>query len=246
MRRTLLFGILLLAAFPAVAQPKELTGFRLCGPDGCATIRLTGFGHHDPFAGETAAAAPGPYRRATLLVDRSGTWAMFYVRATGRLAFLDVEGRTVRWMRPVPTIATALEDAARDVRAYPGPRITAVRVGTRRLEAGAASYLQLLGRRGAYADPGTGTAEPIRFETAQPLTYHPDTDVLVGGGRWIRLPRDVAASLEAGRPLDAAVSDGASPWAVAAAVAAATLAAAGLALLVQRRDRAESAPAPAA
>ena len=35
MRRPLLLALLVAAAVPATASAKELTGFTLCGPDGC-------------------------------------------------------------------------------------------------------------------------------------------------------------------------------------------------------------------
>jgi hypothetical protein len=239
MRRALLLALLVAATVPATASAKELTGFTLCGPDGCRTTDVQGFGHEDPFSGDTEAAPPDDYLEATLLIDGNGTWNMFYVPREGLLAVVDGDARIVRWMLPVPRLATELKRTARGLPAYPGPRLTAVTVGDRRIEDGASSYLGLLELRGRYADPGSGSGERIRFEALAPnpwteeeLYYFPETDVVAGAGRWVRLPSAMAANVEAGRPLDASQSSWTRPVFVAVAAA---LVLAAIVLLLRRR-----------
>lgn len=240
MRRALLLALLVAAAVPATASAKELTGFTLCGPDGCRSTEVQGFGHEGPMAGDAEAPPPDRYLEASLLVDgEGGWWRMFYLPRQGLLAFVDREARTVRWMRPVPRLATLLKRAARDVQAYPGPRLTGVTVGGRRIERGAASYLRLVDVRGPYADPGSGRGQRVDFEVVTPspwteeqLYYFPETDVVAGLGRWARVRPNMAANIEAGRPLDA--SEGGWTRPVLAAVAAAVVLAA-IVLLLRRR-----------
>jgi hypothetical protein len=252
MRRALLLALLVAMAVPATASAKELTGFTLCGPDGCRQTGVQGFGHEDPFSGDTEAAPPDDYLEATLLIDGNGTWKMFYVPREGVLAVVDGDARIVRWMLPVPRLATELKRTARGLRAYPGPRLTAVTVGERRIEDGASSYLRLLELRGRYADPGSGSGERIRFEAAAPspwteeeLYYFPETGVVAGAGRWVRLPSAMAANLEAGRPLDAPAPSGWARPVLAAVAAALVLVAIGL-LLLRRRWGRDGLAAPAA
>jgi len=47
--KRLLLAVLVALALSANASAKELTGFKLCGPDGCAGGKLSGFGHQGPF-----------------------------------------------------------------------------------------------------------------------------------------------------------------------------------------------------
>jgi hypothetical protein len=245
-RRLLLVALAaLLAAGPA--SGKELTGFTLCGPDGCKTTTISGFGHEGPAGPPGDAAPPGPYYRVTLLVDGTGTWQMFYIRDTGQLAYVDgIDTRIVNWAQPAPKLARLLKDAARHVTPYPGPRITAVTVGGRRVKGNPASYLKLFQVDGDYADPGLGRAEPIRFAskvpspwTERPLSYYPGTDVVAGAGRSVRVSRALAADIEAGRPLDAGGSGGLAGWAVAlaaiVAMAATVMVVAVLGVLIRRR-----------
>ena len=171
MRRALVLALLVAAAVPATASAKELTGFTLCGPDGCRETDLTSFGHEDPFAGDAEPAPPGAYLAAALEVDGDSSWRMFYVPREGLLGFADGEARTVRWLRPDPRLATALKRTARGLHAYPGPRLRAVTVGDRRIEDGASSYLGLLDLRGPYADPGSWSGERIRFEAVVPSPW---------------------------------------------------------------------------
>jgi hypothetical protein len=252
-KRLVLVMILALAA-AGPASGKELTGFTLCGPDGCKTTTISGFGHNGPAGPPGDAAPPGPYYRVTLLVDGTGTWEMFYIRDTGQFAYVDgIDTRIVNWARPAPKLATLLKDAARRLTPYPGPRITAVTVGGRRVEDDPGSYLRLFQLRGGYADPGLGRAEPIRFETPapnpwtlRPLTYYPGTDVVAGARRWIRLPKALAADVEAARPLDAGGSGGLAGWAAAFTAVGATAAAVLVLALGLMRRRSVRAASPGA
>jgi hypothetical protein len=212
---------------------------------------MTGFGHEDPFSGDALAPPPGAYVTAALKVDGDSTWRMFYVPREGLMAFEDGEAHTMRWMRPDPRLASALKRTARGMHAYPGPRVTAVTVGKRRIEEGAASYLALLSPSGSYSDPGSGSSEPIHFETVVPspwteaeLYYFPETDVVAGAGSWFRLPSAMAANIEAGRPLDASASSGWAPPRVLAAGAAGLLLV-SIVLFLRRRFGRDTLAAPA-
>ena len=249
--RALLCAVLIALLVPASAWAKELTGFTLCGPEGCRETDMTGFGHEDPFSGDAEAAPPGAYLTAALKVDGDSSWRMFYVPREGLLAFADCDAHTMRWMRPDPRLDTALKLTARGLQAYPGPRLRAVTIGAKRIEDGASSYLGLLGLRSTYADPGSGSGVRIRFEALAPspwteeeLYYFPETDVVAGAGRLVRLPSAMAADVEAGRPLDAASQRGwTSP--VLAAVAA-VLVLAAIVVLLRRRWGRDTLAAPAA
>ena len=252
MRRALLLVLVVTAAVPATASAKELTGFTLCGPDGCRGADMTGFGHEDPFSGDAPAPPPGAYLTAALTVDGDSSWRMFYVPREGLMAFEDGEAHTMRWMHPDPRLASALKRTARGMHAYPGPRVTAVTVGKRRIEEGASSYLALLSPRGSYSDPGSGSGELIHFETVVPspwteaeLSYFPETDVVAGAGSWVRLSSAMAANIEAGRPLDASAGGGWTRPVLAAG--AVVLVLVTLVLLVRRRwGRRDTLAAPAA
>ena len=251
MRRALVLVLAAAATLPATASAKELTGFTLCGPDGCRGADMTGFGHQDPFSGDAQAPPPGAYLTAALVVDGDSSWRMFYVPREGLIAFEDGDAHTMRWMRPDPRLASALRRTARGMHAYPGPRVTAVTVGKRRIEEGAASYLALLTPRGSYSDPGSGAGELIHFETVVPspwtegeLYYFPETDVVAGAGSWFRVPSAMAANIEAGRALDASTGSGWARPVVAAGAAVLLLVA--IVLLLRRRWGRDTLAAPAA
>jgi hypothetical protein len=250
LRRGLLLVVLVAAALPATASAKELTGFTLCGPDGCRSADMTGFGHADPFSGAAPPVPPGAYLTAALEIDGDSSWHMFYAPREGLMAFEDGESRAMRWVRPDPRLASALKRTARGLHAYPGPRVTAVTVGKRRIEEGAASYLALLSLRGPYADPGSGEGELIHFRAVAPspwteadLYFFPETDVVAGAGHWVRLPSAMAANIEAGRALDASAG---GPWTrPLLAVGAAVLVLAAVVLLLRRRWGRGGVAAPA-
>jgi hypothetical protein len=251
MRRALLLALAVAAAVPATASAKEITGVTLCGPDGCRSADVTGFGHEDPFSGVAQAPPPGAYLTASLSVDGDGSWRMFYLPREGLMAFEDGETHTMRWMHPDPRLASALKRTARGLPTYPGPRLTAVTVGERRIEEGAASYLALLAPRASYADPGSGRAERIHFEAVTPspwteadIYYFPETDVVAGVGTWFRLPSATAANVEAGRPLDASPRSGWTRPLLVAGAAALLLVA--VVLLLRRRLDHDELAAPAA
>jgi hypothetical protein len=61
-----------------------------------------------------------------------GGW--FYVPREGLMAFKDGDAHAMRWMHPDPRLASVLKRTARGMHAYPGPRVTAVTVGKRRVE----------------------------------------------------------------------------------------------------------------
>ena len=254
MRRVLLIALLLVAAVPANASAKGLSGFTLCGPDGCRTTDLSGFGQGDPFSGPGEGPGPSAYFEVSLLMDDgAGSWRMFYAPAAGLLAYEDGDARIVRWMRPAPALATALKRAAKSVEPYPGLRITAVTVGSRRVDRDPGSYLALFAIDGPYADPGTGRAEAVVFETPVPspwtsgrLWYYPDTDVVAGAGTWVRLPRSLATDLEAGRPLDPSSPGSARTAPVALGLAgAAVMIVVVASLLARRRGTRRDAVVPA-
>jgi hypothetical protein len=256
MKRALLAAILLLA-LPGVAEAKGMNGITLCGPSGCVERELDGFGHRSTIEeSDTGLPAPSPSSFYRLMfgvapyVDPSN--AIDYEPKSGLVALEWGVSRWTRWERLDPEIASVVKDLARKLEPFPRPTVTEVKIGKRVLREDAASYLRLVGLRGKYV-LGDGHPVGVRFVspvespwTASSILYYPDNDVLlVSPATSIRLPADLAADIEAARPLRTGGDDSSRfPWIPVdvAIVGAAVLALRG----ALRRGRPERIPSPSA
>jgi hypothetical protein len=254
MKRALLAATVLLA-FPGIAEGKGLTGITLCGPSGCVERKLDGLGHRSLIEeSDTGLPAPPPSTFYRLMfgvaphVDPSN--AIEYEPKSGLVAVDWGVSRWTRWERLDPAIASVAKDLARKLEPFQRPTVTEVRIGKSVLREDAASYLRLLGLRGKYV-LGDGRAVGIRLVspgespwTDDGLLYFPANDVLLlTPYTSVRVPADLAADIEAARPLGSG-GDGSSrfPWIplAVAIVGAAVLALRG----ALRRGRPERIPSP--
>lgn len=234
MRRLLLVAVAALA-FPAVAHAKEVTGLELCGPDGCKTTTVTGFGHDDPLAGwNFAGPAPTTFYRLELQMDQgAGGWPVYYEPKSGLVAFKQGNSTFLTWGRLDPALASLVKDLAKRVDPFPTPSVTEVRIGTdRRITENAGSYLRLFAVKGPYDVPRSDDIDVIRLAgsvespwTDGILLYYPRENILaVGPTSYVRVPTSVAADIEATRPLGDGGTAGSPrlgvPWVVVGIVAA--------------------------
>ena len=217
MRRLLLVVVVALV-LPAAAQAKEVTGLAVCGQVECKDVDVSGFGHAAPFGSDTNGPPPGLYHRLDLEVDgQSSGWSLFYDPATGLVAREDRPGTWV-WSRLAPSLAAAVKDAAREVEAFPAPRATGARVGSKHVSG--STYTALLRANGPPDVPQTSEdAVLIRLTASVPnpwtqvwLLWYPQDKVLFRSpGTYVRLPDDLAADIDAARPLGS--GDGSIvPW----------------------------------
>lgn len=251
--KRLLLTILVALAVPGAAQAKELTGFQLCGPDGCTGGRMTGFGHDGPFdaaGGGYPAPPPGPYYTLHLEIDgHPDAWVAYYEPETGLVAY-KTEQAWMTWNRVRPRFASRVKEAALTIAPFPPPTVAAVRIGGRTASGDLDSYLSLFALDGPPAFPRSPDSDVIDLESARPdpwtdgqLLYYPDEDIVqISAGRTIRVPAGMAEDLEAARTLGGGNDLPVMPVLVLAAVAL------GLALAVaaaawRLRGRSISAPA---
>ena len=256
--KRLLLAVLVALAVPATAEAKELTGFKVCGPDECASGgKITGFGHSGPFDPAGAGYAPplpGPFYVLKLEVDgHPDAWTVFYEPRTGHAAY-RTEQAWMTWSRLDPRLAGPVKDAARQVEPFSAPTVIRVRVSGREVAGDLGSYLRLFELTGPYAVPGAGESDVIDLDSAVPnpwtdaqLLYYPEDDIIqVSAGRTIRISSGLASDIEAARPL----GDGNDlPVLPVAMLVAATLGLAAVAVLISRalreRPGATASPDPA-
>jgi hypothetical protein len=250
--RRLLIAVLVVLALPAAAQAKEITGFALCGPNGCEKADVAGFGHRPPFTQE-GQAAPGPtaFYRLDFTVDGQSAFSSYYESRSGLATFEDGPGHVV-WTRLAPRLATAAKEAAKHVEAFPAPRVTGARVGGRRVTDDPASYARLLNIAGPIAVPRTNSGSMgISLEARDPnpwtsvmLLYYPADNILFRDtSTFIKIPAALAADIEAARPLGSGGGPGV-PWITIAISSAGALLLAGILIRILRRraPRGEVAP----
>jgi hypothetical protein len=257
----LVIAAALVLAAPATA--KELSKAELCGPAGCIAVTDKDRLRNVPFGGEEfAAAAPlQSFHRLRLTVTEGEgglehSWTSYYVDRVAMMAWRN-EGGTVTWTHVRGAAATLMKRLARRVEAFPAPTISATTVGGRTVSADPASYLALFEQTGGRLDYTTMPHDwvPIDFRSATPspwtdapfeLMYSPSTNALERATRHIVLPADLAADVEAARPL---APDGGTrllPWLVLGGLVAALLLLAGLGALLRHRVGAAPTPEPAA
>jgi hypothetical protein len=219
-RLVTVFGLLALLAAPAPAAAKGSTSVEICGSDGCknfgSATQLGGYG-----GGATGAMpAPAPFyelRFTTRAHGQSHTWTTWYVPSAKLFAAID-DREGVYWM---PLDKPELAWAAKQLKPFPAPEITAVTIGSRRVTDDPASYLGLLTveTTDRNANPhGLADWEPVTFVSKQPspwtlgqsgLQFSASRGVLQRGVDLVKLPDEMAADLRGGRPLG---DEPAFPW----------------------------------
>jgi hypothetical protein len=239
--RRLLLVVLAALLLPAAAHAKGITGFALCGPSECEDGDVSRLGHQAPFYDETNGPPPGRYYRVDLRVDgQSSGWTLFYEPVTGLVA-REARPGTWLWSRLAPQLATFAKDAARRIEAFPRPRVTGARVGSKHIAG--PSYAALLRVAGPPVVPTTSARavtmallanRPNPWTQASLLWYPEDKVLFRSPGTYVRVPDGIAADIDAARPLGA--GDGPIvPW-----IPIAVLCAGALILLVPALRRTPS------
>jgi hypothetical protein len=252
----------LVLAAPAAA--KELTKAELCGPAGCIavtdedTLRNIPTGS-EPIADQPPLLQPFHTLRFTVTEGDGGpehTSTAYYVNRVSMIAW-ENQGGTVVWSDVRGASATLMKQLARRVEAFPAPTISATTVSGRSVDADPASYLALFEQSGrrldAEAIPHDWVPIDLRSTAPSPWTdgpfelmYSPSTNAIERGIDRIVLPGDLAADVEAGRPLS---RDGGArwlPWLVLGGLIGALVLLAALGALLRHRGGAAPTPEPAA
>ena len=250
--KRLLLAVLIALAVPGTAEAKELTGFKLCGPDGCAGGKLSGFGHDGPFDPAGAGhAPPPPGEYYTLLLEVDGltdAWTVYYEPRTGLAAYTTEQAWMV-WSRIAPKLAGLVKEAAKEVTPFPRPTVSRVRIAGREVTGDLDSYLQLFELEGPFAVQGGSESDVINLEavranpwTDAQLLYYPQDDIVqISAARTIRVSADIAADIEARRPL---AGDDGLPVLPIVTLAAAALGLAAIAAVLAAALRERPAPTP--
>jgi hypothetical protein len=223
-RLVFVFALLVVLAVPAPAVAKEITNVAMCGPDGCKNFgnpsQLNGW----PMDGGPTGEMPGPaaFYELKYTVDAEGessTWSQWYVPSAGMVASRD-EQAGIYWMQFDNPVLTA---AAKEIKPFPKPTITAVTIGDRRVTDNPASFLRLFrvqtADRNAYPE-GVADWQPVTFVSEQksPWTlaqtsiyFSPSDGMLQRGVEMLKLPDAMAADLRSGEALSGGSSAG-FPW----------------------------------
>lgn len=218
------FALLALLAVPAPAMAKEITNVAMCGPDGCKNFgnpsQISGW----PMDGGPIGEMPGPaaFYELKYTVDAEGvqdTWSQWYVPSVGMVASRD-EREGIYWMKfDNPVLAAA----AKELKPFPKPEITAVTIGDRRVTDNPASFLQLFTVEttdpNAYPE-GVADWQQVTFVSKQqsPWTtaqsnihFSPSNGMLQRGIEVLKLSDEMAADLRSGKAL-AAGGSSSFPW----------------------------------
>ena len=206
--RRMLLAVAVALALPTAAGSKGPVTAAVCGPDRCESFAVRGFHEQVAVAPSKWASAPPP--RSYYRVDLGGEgWspATAYYEPVSRL-FASADGfGLISWSH---LGAAGIAEAAKGLRPYPPPQVTAAFVGDQRVSGDAATYLSLLSLDGEFHVPGERARfEQIRLESPGPnpwtealLLYYPDDRVLfTSSGLYVRVPEEVAAALDGARPL---------------------------------------------
>jgi hypothetical protein len=247
-------AVALVVAAPAAA--KELTKAEVCGPAGCIAVTDRATLRNFPDGGEELATHPPVQSfhelRFTVRDDvAEHTSTAYYVDGVGMIAWTN-QGGMLLWSHVTGASATLMKELARGVKPFTAPTITAVTVGGRRVSGDPSSYLSLFEQRGRrLVETIPHDWVPIDFRAAAPspwtdapfeLMYSPSTNAIERGIHQIVVPGNLAADIEAGRPLAPDSGTRWLPWLVLGGLVATLLLLAGLGALL--RDRLGAAPTP--
>ena len=227
MKRSLLLLVTTATLFasPALANAKNISSLKLCGPSACATIddratieRWAQANTSDPIS--TPPLAPY-YRFDTTVTGAPGetfengkttvTWSQWWVPSRSAVRGTDESG--VSWSRQSGRSNAIFEDAVRQIDPFPAPTITAATIGGRKVS-DPASYARLFDPRWQLAsDWNASDWRRVRLFSAVPspwtdgksvLRYSPRKRMLLrDGGLVYQVPRSVARRLAHGRSLQA-------------------------------------------
>ena len=245
----------------APAAAKELQKAELCGPAGCIAVTDRDELRHVPLEGVTEATQPPlqAFHMLRLTIDTGGgqtdVSTMYYADRAGMIAFRG-ERATFVWWQLSGAEATFMKQLARNVKAFPAPKLTATIVGGRPVSADPASYLTLFQQTGRRLDAQTIPHDWVRIDFASTtpspwtdapfeLMYSPSTNAIERGIDQIVLPGDIAADIEAARPLAPDSGTRWLPWLVLGGLVATLLLLAGLGALLRQRLGAAPTPEPA-
>jgi hypothetical protein len=221
--RTLVAALAVVLLVPAAAQAKGLSRVKVCGPDECRDAGVVPFGAEEPIDTSQSglAPAPGPYYELRLSFEHGGqSQGIFYEPRSGLASYAEDFGTTV-WASLAPPFAGAVKHAARNIEAFPAPRLSAVYVGDRRVAGDPSTYLALFEAKGPFVVPDARAGfEWIRFEstdanpwTQTPLAFYPQDGVLLTGPRYVKLEAGLAADIAHARPLGGGAGGGTTtPW----------------------------------
>jgi hypothetical protein len=219
-RRALVAASLLALALPAAAAGKGPVSAALCGPDECRDVGRLDVGPGGLFdtSKSQGPPPPAPYYELRLDFGRGPHSSGIYYEPRSGLVSYSEDFGSAAW---APLADTSLRETAAELRPYPAPRVTAARVGDRRVSGDPATYLRLLNLRGPFVAPERfSDLVLIRLEsptsnpwTTEPLLYYPSDRVLrVTGARYVQVPDAVAADLAAARAIGPENGGTRVPW----------------------------------
>lgn len=127
-------------AMPGTAGAKGIASLQVCGASGCQEVGGAALGdvqRTGPLDGHPTAAAarsaPAPHYWVRLSMHHEGEgWTSWFVPGRGLWRGQDEKGHAM-WLEMSERAAAAMRRAVRDVEPFPTPRLTSVRVGSRRV-----------------------------------------------------------------------------------------------------------------
>ncbi|HEV3408331.1 MAG TPA: hypothetical protein VG079_06555 [Gaiellaceae bacterium] len=259
---SLFAATLAFAAFATSAAAKEVKSAKVCGPSDCvmvkerwkATLLVSGEG------GPGSPPPASPFYTVEVRVEvpeeeeAVPAWTFYYVPSAEmtRPAY-DPRGDTGpsahSWWTMDRRGVALLARVTKGLEPFPKPDISSVVIGSKRVVERADSYLALYElpntRGGRSGSLPVEYSEWINLRSTEPspwtdlprdLSFSPSAGLMERGGQVVRIPEELLADIQAGRPLAAEPTGGASsPWTTLAATLAAALAAlVAIALLLRR------------
>ena len=253
---SLLAASFLFAALATSAVAKEIKSAKVCGPSDCVTVTdrdqamvLANSSH--PGSPPPAASFYTVEVEVTVEAERAVTWTFYYVPSAemARPAndpAADAGPSVLAWST-VPVATSALfRDVTKEIEPFPKPELSSVKVGSKTVVQGANSYLRIfeLPPTRVSGSMPTEYSASIDLRSKEPtpwtdmpsdLSFSPTAGMLERGGQVVRLPEELLADLQAGRPLAVEEESTAFPWrTLAAALAAALAGALAIAVLMRR------------
>ena len=259
---SLFAAALALAALATPAAAKEVKSAKVCGPSDCVTVEnrwkatLLVSGEGGP--GSPPPASPFYTVEVRIEVPEEEeavpAWTFYYVPSAEmtRPAYDprgDTGPSTHSWWTADSRAVALLDRITKGLEPFPKPDLSAVVTRSKTITQGADSYLALYElpntRGGRSGSLPVEYSEWINLRSAQPspwtdlpqdLSFSPSAGLMERGGQVVRIPEELLADIQAGRPLAAEPAGGASfPWTTLAATLAAALAAlVAIALLLRR------------